>query len=256
MSRFIPLVIFPMLLLVVSACQPVKNGPVFDSVLYHWVAKPSPRPQGPALKPAEQRKQDMGALLHEMFQVVLLREPTGSGEFNSLWSPLVQGASIEGIYNGFVHSSRYSDLEQRTGRATAVAFQIFSNEIGPVEEGLTQPSELEVRDPAHYANASIFTLKRVLGDEALKVIRARIANPEDLAAWYGPWAARFARLQIDYGLPLRSNTDPAFHRKWLVDEMKQPNGADYVVWEILNRVHRLLNAAEEKGLRGGTPSGH
>lgn len=230
--------------LVLSACQPIKDGPVFSSVLLHWLepAKSSPQP----VVPAEQRKVNLGALLHEMFEVVLLREPLGNGEFDSLWNPLLQGASIEGIYNGLVHSSRYLDLEQKTGRATPLTVQVFKQELAPFEAALGQPTDFEA---VNFQEASLFTLKRILGDEALKVVDTKSANPGVLVSWYGPWTARIASMKIDFGLPLRSNTDPHFHEHWAMEQLKTPSGMDYVVWEILDRVHRVLDVAEERGLK-------
>lgn len=227
-----------------SGCRPIEGGPVFDSVLLRWLhpAKPSPKP----VSSDEQRKADLGSMLHEMFEVVLLREPVGSGEFDSLWSPLLQGASVEGVYNGFVHSSHYQELEQKTGHATPVAVKIYFQEIAVLEAGLPHASDLSDVQPDQ---ASLFKLKRVLGDEALKVIDAKKAKPADLAAWYGPWAARISAMKVNLGLPLRSNTDPKFHENWVLQELKQPNGMDHVVWEVLNRVHRVLNEAEERGMK-------
>lgn len=227
-----------------AACQPIKDGPVFNSVILHWLSGTPPSPKPPT--DAEQRKTNLGALLHEMFEVVLLREPSGQGEFDSLWNPLLQGASIEGIYNGFVHSSRYLELEQKTGRATPLTLQVFKQELSVLEPALPHATDFS---DVKFEQASLFTLKRILGDEALKVLDAKGAKTSDLLAWYGPWTARIASMKIDFGLPLRSNTDPLFHEDWAQEQLKKPSGIDYVVWEVLNRVHRVLDVAEERGLK-------
>src|SRR4051794_11900556 len=51
-------------------------------------------------------------LLREVFRVVLLREPANAGEFNAYLSPIAQGGSIEGVYNGIVYSGSYKQLEE------------------------------------------------------------------------------------------------------------------------------------------------
>ncbi len=108
---------------------------------------------------------------------------------------------------------------------------------------------------ALFSNASIYTLKRVLGDELLKVITAKRAldnGDEALAAWYAQWATRLSQplneplpgKKIDLGLSLRSRPDEKFHADWARTSLKKD---DQLVWEALNRVHRILNALNEKG---------
>jgi hypothetical protein len=234
------LAVVPLMSLLFVSCQPVKDGPVFNSVILHWLSPPKPSPK--PLSADEQKKSNLGALLHEMFEVVLLREPVGQGEFDSLWNPLLQGASIEGIYNGLVHSSRYQELEQKTGKATPLTLQVFQQELTILESALPHPTDFS---DVKFSEASLFTLKRILGDEALKVMDAKSVKPTELAVWYGPWTARLASMKIDFGLPLRSNTDPKFHQEWALSQ-KDPG---FVVWEVLDRVHRVLDVAEERGLK-------
>ena len=50
-------------------------------------------------------------LLQEVMRVVFNREPRDRAEFGTLLDTLNQGASIEGIYNGFTHSSDYRKIE-------------------------------------------------------------------------------------------------------------------------------------------------
>jgi len=88
-----------------------------------------------------------------------------------------------------------------------------------------------------FSRASIFTLKRVLAEEAVKLVQMRRADRNALAAWYGPFAARTAARGVDFGIPLRNKPDPVFHAQWA-----QGSSEDQILWEVLNRLHRLLNA--------------
>ena len=92
-------------------------------------------------------------------------------------------------------------------------------------------------DATTFAGASFFTLKRVMGDEALKLVAARASTPEQLALWYSKWAVQMTGLGIDFGLVLRNSKDENFHYKWALSI-----SPDRVKWEVLNRVHRVLKA--------------
>lgn len=94
---------------------------------------------------------------------------------------------------------------------------------------------------AVFGRASILTLKRVLGFEALKVIRAKKTDPVLLVHWYGKFAARLAARGVDFGITLRNKADENFHVEWAKTATE-----DQLVWEVLNRLHRLLNAANAK----------
>jgi hypothetical protein len=93
-----------------------------------------------------------------------------------------------------------------------------------------------------FIGASIFTLKRVLGEEALRVVAAKSQYKEKLAIWYSRWVVRIAQQRkVDFGIPLRNKPDEAFHFKWVVE-----GNEDRVKWEVLNRLHRILNEANRQ----------
>ncbi len=89
-----------------------------------------------------------------------------------------------------------------------------------------------------FVGLSIFTLKRVAADEALKVIASKSTYKEKLALWYSKWAVHMSNRNVDFGLALRNKPDEAFHFKWAV-----MSSDDRIKWEVLNRIHRLLNEA-------------
>jgi hypothetical protein len=202
--------------------------------------------------------------------------------FAGFGSALLQGASFEGVYNGLTHSAEQRAREEgspASPQALAVfarelailqsdlpkdrVFGKLDSRPLPTPEELryqaapeteeeegVEPEPLRVHqrvvDSAAFSKkaevsfrgASLFTLKRVLGDEVLLVIERLEKKPALLSEWYGEWAARLAKEGVDFGLPKRMNPDPKFHADWA----QTSGNADFLRWECLNRVHRLLNA--------------
>lgn len=137
----------------------------------------------------------------------------------------------------------------------------FREEITLLEAELPKPTQLE-----NFGLASLFTLKRVLSDEALKVLAAKgnvartavgssgavapAAEPSPgkseesprvkLAGWYSKWAVHMAQKNVDFGVALRNKPDEAFHFKWATEVSE-----DQIIWEVLNRLHRILNEANK-----------
>lgn len=219
---------------------------------------------------AARRAKANAELLNEVYRVVLLREPS-KGEFGSLVDTLNQGASIEGLYNGFTHSTAYRRLEAGAGAASAATLKAFGELLAELQRELPAPTAFDSRSAQPlevlsasevagqatgkgaageisaerysriFAGASFYTLKRVAGDEALKVLAAKKAVPEQLALWYSKWVVQMASRQVDFGIEQRNRADEGFHRGWVAQVP-----ADRLTWEILNRVHRVLNAAERR----------
>jgi hypothetical protein len=92
-----------------------------------------------------------------------------------------------------------------------------------------------------FIGASIFTLKRVLGEEALKVVSAQNSYPEKRALWYSKWVVRIVNRKVEFGLPLRNSSDENFHYRWAL-----ANSEDKLKWEVLNRLFRVLNEANKE----------
>lgn len=226
--------------------------------------------EGLQLSQEARNAQINGQLLSELYQVVLIREPASKDEFGSLQNALNQGGSLEGVYNGFTHSGLYRRLEVASGTAKSETIQAFAEILAELQRDLPQPTFFDlsstrplavlgeatervqefsggtgVSTPSAEAYATLFqkasfyTLKRVIGDEALKVVAAQRSSPEALAQWYGKWVVRMAEKKVDFGLPARNRGDEAFHREWA-----KTNSQDRLNWEVLNRVHRVLNEAE------------
>lgn len=280
-------------------------------------AQASPQPSGqpsasPSLSLEEFSSQNArnakanAELLHEVFKVVFIREPKDRGEFGSMVDSMNQGASLEGVYNGFTHSSDYRKLEMANAGASPDALRAFGEELAILEAELptpvefdasaTQPLALPVNpgeEPAapptpvekvqadgvhvieygkvpqpgvsaepqagassapkldikalsekytqQFVGASVYTLKRIVGDEALRVVSVKKEYPEKLALWYSKWVVHMCALGVDYGIALRNKPDEQFHYKWALTA-----GEDRINWEVLNRVHRVLNEANRQ----------
>ncbi len=91
-----------------------------------------------------------------------------------------------------------------------------------------------------FLGASLFTMKRILCDEALKLIGEKSEYPEKLALWYSAWAPRMSKFGVDFGLGLRNSNDKNFHYTWALSASK-----DRLSWEVINRLQRLMNKADE-----------
>lgn len=222
-------------------------------------------------------------ILREMLQVIMDREPKDHAEFGNWVDTLNQGASLEGVYNGLTHSADYRKMEVTHPGATIDALKLFGEELAyleielpvatqfdslsasplplsgaaeqvpqkvmEIDQVVVTEAKQDIRPLAEkysktFVGASNFTLKRVLGDEALKVIAKKLEYREKLALWYSKWAVRTNQRGIDFGISLRNKSDEAFHYKWVLDTVASGR-EDRIKWEVLNRLHRLLNEANK-----------
>ena len=205
----------------------------------------SPQVSGEEFSSSSARKAKINSeILHEIILVVFDREPgelqefKSKGDFGNWADTLNQGASFEGVYNGFTHSSEYRKLETLAGKAPQEAFKVFSEELAVLISAEPDKEIVPLSQEAlrPYKGLSLYGLKRVLGDEALRIVNDRGTDREKLAQWYSKWVIHMTQRKVDFGIPLRNNPDANFHYKWAL-----ASSEDQLKWEILNRLHRLLN---------------
>ncbi len=237
--------------------------------------------QGELTMPAAQRAKLNSEVFKEMFTVVFMKEPSDHADFGNWVDSLNQGASFEGVYNGLVHSMEYKKLEETEKGTTTRALQIFGEEMAFLEKDQAKPTRFESYRPVvtetdpisptptagfrpnptpspadqltkvqlamlsenyakQFVGASVYSLKRALGDEAIVIMDLNNDYKEKLALWYSKWVVHMAARNIDYGLPLRNKPDASFHYKWALE-----NSVDLLKWEVLNRIHRLMNLANQ-----------
>jgi hypothetical protein len=263
------------LVLVVSGGDsPLAKPSVTPSV------SPLPSQSGVPVDPAEKAKMN-AELLREMFLVVYQREPNDRAEFGTYVDTLNQGASFEGVYNGFTHNDIYRQLETKNRGASPSALKAFVEELIELEAELPEPTLFTEKSALPLANvemptgvvdnvgqapvvdsmpfeapspkpvdkkalteqytrlflgASIFTMKRIIGDEALKVMAIKREYREKFAQWYSRWVVRMCGKGVDFGLALRNKSDEQFHYNFALGISE-----DRLQWEVLNRLHRVLN---------------
>jgi hypothetical protein len=208
-------------------------------------------------------------ILQEVFKVIYMRDAKDRSEFGNWVDTLNQGASIEGVYNGLIHSAEYRKLELGQAGASVEALRVFAEELALLEVELSKPTQFDANPVPPPANVSrvlespgpdpkpdvqvlaerysqqfvalpIFALKRILGEEALKLLGEKSEYREKLALWYSKWVVHMSERNVDFGIPLRNTSDEVFHYKWVLD-----NTNDRVKWEVLNRLHRVMNEANK-----------
>lgn len=292
-ARFLLTLALPALLapLAFSGCEaPTRSWLLEHFEAYRTAQAPTPSARPPSPLPSEsvtaRQVRANAELLQEMLSVVTLKAPVDASRFGNIVDTMNQGASLEGIYNGLVHSADYRGQEEGYFGSSAEALDAFAVQLAYVEAAFPKPREFDgsathplamidptdlspsqslepvMRLPAesakdvkalaiayrkHFAGASVYILKRVLADEALRLIALKqTEGPKALQEWYGEFVERAAELKVDFGLPLRSRADRAWHVKWA-----ETAGMDRLEWEVLNRLHRIVNAGETK--RKGKP---
>jgi len=238
---------------------------------------PSP---APTAKPenAEAILKANAELLMEMMEVTYVaKDALDVNQYKSLLSSLNQGASLEGIYRGLVMSSRYRVLESKGRAASPLAIKFFALEMADLQMTMRHPTQFnretakdfptidfpeggdsvnadeaapsEVQPQAlsrmeltesilqKFIGATTYTLKRVLAEEAMKKMEEMSASRGDLAHWYSALVVHLTEANVDFGLPLRNEPNSGFHFKFA-----QTVSYDRVLWEVLNRYHRVLNS--------------
>ena len=179
-------------------------------------------------------------LVTEMQEQIFSKPARPSKEVDGWANVLSQRGSIEGVYHGFVLSSEYGELEK--GRADIKVLRFFSQEMAALDHpNLNDSAEQVVAARSKYAQEnsaqSLFALKRILGERVLQESVARKADKERLAGWYASFAARWAKHGVSFGMAQRNKEDEAFHYRWA-----QENNLGMIQWELLNRVHRVMNS--------------
>jgi hypothetical protein len=222
--------------------------------------------------------QQNAELLQEMIRVVSGADIADRAEFGNWVDTLNQGASLEGVYNGLIHSTKYVDLERNAQAASVGALDVFSTEMAWLSRELPGPTEFdfeslpvraipaplptfephpeatssqfEWKEPSAeelrlekerftklFIGKNFFLLKRVLGDEALRAIALHEENAPIFATWFGHWVGHTLSWGVEFGLKGRMQANPSFHYQWALGVP-----FDRIKWEVLNRLHRLMNA--------------
>jgi hypothetical protein len=260
--------------------KPATPGKVTqpESIQNELGASPTPTPILDPVAKAESIAKQNSELLAEIYKVVFNEdEVEDKSDYGSLVNSLNQGASLEGIYRGLVMGSRYRALESKAQGASPAELKFFAIEMAELQSAMRQPtqfSETEAKKPPSidypdgslatptagaatvtkkrdkaeimagllktFIGASVYTLKRTLGDEALRKFDEDKDDIGNLARWYASTVVRLSQSKVDFGLELRNRADFDFHFRFAKNM-----AVDRVKWEALNRYHRYLNAVSK-----------
>lgn len=237
----------------------LRMAPIFFAFVFLFSACDLLKPKGQA--PADKAK-DQGAversadpsnsmltqgerfafhrwLVKEMLEQVFGKAAKSATEVDAWANVFSQRGSMEGVYHGMVLSSEYSALEQ--GKTDMKAVRFFAQEMAAMDHPNAKDTDEAIRKSAEdyakkYMAHSLFTLKRLLGDRVISESVARKGDKDQLAAWYASFVGRWSKAGVSFGMAQRDNPNEAFHFKWA-----QENTLGMVQWELLNRLHRILN---------------
>jgi hypothetical protein len=87
-----------------------------------------------------------------------------------------------------------------------------------------------------------------MGERILAELEKRKADRAKLADWYSTLVIRWLQTDVSFGMLSRNRDDVEFHRNWAKE-----NSFGLIQWELLNRVHRILN--QKGGVALVTPVG-
>lgn len=178
-------------------------------------------------------------MVTEMIEQILGRAPKGQQEVDGWANVLSQRGSIEGVVNGMVLSVEYTSKEK--GKTDIKAIRFFAQEMAALDHPNKVDSDPEVVKAREtyskeYFAYPLFALKRIMGDKILKESVGRKEDKENLAGWYANFAVRWNKLGVSFGMENRNKDNEAFHFRWA-----QENTLGMLQWELLNRIHRILN---------------
>jgi hypothetical protein len=107
--------------------------------------------------PAARKSRENAELLAEAIRVVFGREPKDAGAFEQYHASLNQGATLEGVLNGLLHSSAYREAESAAPKASALARAFFIDEVIRLQESLVTTGH----DPIPFSDASAKPLAKI-----------------------------------------------------------------------------------------------
>jgi simple sugar transport system permease protein len=203
--------------------------------------------------PVARKSRENGELLAEIIRVVFGHAPKNPAVFADYRASLNQGASLEGILNGLVHSTAYREFETTAPRASVAARAFFVDELVRLQEGLVSSghdpiaftdatplplAKIEIptgapdsgklpetvwkyqrkTSPATYAKAFANSSTPILRRVFIEAVEARIdgfpsATSPEFGTWYSDLAARLAGAGVDFGLPQRNLASVDYHRE-------------------------------------------
>ncbi len=201
------------------------------------VVSPVPTTTAQIKKLAQLAQGEAAFYANEIFSVLYVESTGPSAEARQgLLSSLLQGASVEGIYRGTLLSLDFAN-EIKESKTATDADRARINSVIP---------NAPVFAKSVAAAGTLAELSKVLAEKELKDFYLA----KDKVNHYVERMGRYAQLVgSDWGQHARSITDPAAHRRFaekLYQDREEKLASDQLLWEILNRSHRVLNRSVEK----------
>jgi|GEM_PF-9621 len=215
---------------------------------------------------AEQRSRENSELLAELIRVVFGHEPKDVRSFSGYRASLDQGASLEGILNGLLHSGAYREIETTAPKASSLTRAFFVDELVRLQNGLVSmghdpiplfdfsprpqakiemPTGMDAADssagrawkfdlktsPEAYANAFAETPGPVLRRILVEAVETRVdgfpsSTSREFGRWYADLAARLANAGIDFGLKERNDKSVTYYLEMFDDFVKTRTPAE------------------------------
>lgn len=172
-------------------------------------------------------------LAAEIYRDVYAKPIADRAEFAGWANVLAQGASLEGVYRGFVLSSDYRKLEAQGPKLCAAGLDYFAQEAAQIKK---KPKEEFL---AKFKDAPFFSAKRALGDALLSHLDEIANDHPRIAKGFSKFAERSIALdpKVSFGSKSRDESSVDAIESWA-----KTATLDSIKWEALNRIHRVLNA--------------
>jgi hypothetical protein len=212
------------------------------------------------------RSQENAELLAEMIRVVFGRDPRDAASFAQYHASLDQGASLEGVLNGLLHSAAYREFEASAPVASPLARAFFVDELVRIQSGLVasgkspiflsdaspkplrkievptgggtagsgsdrtwgfNPATSPAQYQAAFASSTTPTLRRLLAEAVgSRMDGFSSATSPDAGEWYAELASRLSGAGVDFGVAQRNRTDVAYHREMFIGLVKARTPSD------------------------------
>ena len=202
----------------------------------------------------DEKRKIYTAFILDAYKGIFLHPLKNKEEYIDWLNILEQGSSVEGVYRGLILSDSYLRMEKLNKKVKSNTKNFFAREVARdtlnmecVKEEVMDLKFVQLRNEIESIQKKVgdfnfFTLKRILSERLLSKISSLREDRKKLAHWYANLVSCWAFLKIDFGLEERNSSDFHFHFLW-----SMRNSLGRMQWEVLSRLHRIMNHYEHKG---------
>ncbi len=230
--------------------------------------------QSPVAGSASKVHADRLEILAEATRILTDREQDARILYGVLENAAAQNASIEGLVRGILYSRIFYRLEHAKTVGALLSTRSYvekelrflgedikSMSFSPIERvsienivGVATAERQRVRSsPSSLGRleaASAATLKRIVIESVFRWAQTHRSHWEAIKKAYLEDTIRLnlEYADLDFGVKLRSSKEADFHSNWIADlesRMDQDAVLDRMLWEMINRKIRIINALEK-----------